>query len=120
MTLRLEQRDPPDLESESQRPSKRPREKSPVQETIVHAGGDLYLENGDVVLLAPIQLNEPEKLMAFRVDKVILSRYSVVFRDMWQLPSPDCRDMYDGVPYVRLHDESLHVTSLVNEIYRRG
>jgi hypothetical protein len=84
---------------ESTRNPKRPRPDESRDE-------DLYFEDGNVVISASNNVEDPS-LVYFRVHKSVLSKQSVVFRDMFSLPSfSDTDNMYDGVPLIYFHDDA--------------
>lgn len=92
----------------------------------------LWFPDGNVVLAT--------NRMCFRVHKSVLSLYSTVFRDMFDLPiapgpaddEPDAgetsnhgvinphSDLYDGLPLVKLSgDKDMDVVHLLRAIYER-
>ena len=76
----------------------------------------LYFEDGDIVLSAK---DGTDGRVVFRVDKVILSRHSQVFADMFRLPcAPGVNEEYEGAPLVALDDPGDAVEELLGFIYR--
>ena len=58
--------------------------------------GDVWLEDGNVVLVA--------EGTAFKVHQSVLSRNSEVFRDMFTVPQPSDAETFAGAPVVHLQD----------------
>jgi hypothetical protein len=76
---------------------------------------DLYFEDGNVIISTS---SGGDDLIYFRVHKSVLSKQSVVFRDMFSLPSvSDVDTMYDGVPLVRVHDDAKELKQFLQGIY---
>lgn len=74
----------------------------------------LYFSAGDVILAT--QKDGVRHL--FRVHKSILSHNSLVFEDMFALPSSESlNETYDNAPVVRMHDDFKDLESLLNVFY---
>ncbi|KAJ7232197.1 hypothetical protein B0H12DRAFT_1029079 [Mycena haematopus] len=77
----------------------------------------LYLADGNLIVAAPISEGDGG-MMLFRVHQSMLSLQSPVFAAMFTLPSPDTnRDIYDGVPFVRMPDDARDIESLLKVLY---
>lgn len=77
----------------------------------------LYLATGDLVL----SVDTSNSKTLFCVHKGVLSHHSVVFADMFALPSiVDVNDTYDGRPLVHLHDNCDEVEAFLNCLYNFG
>lgn len=92
-----------------ERPTKRPRQK---QEGC--RDDHLYLDDGNIVLSA---LDTDDGVVYFRVHRSVLSRQSPVFKDMFNIPTGDSVEKYDGVPLVRLHDGADDVKDFLRALY---
>jgi hypothetical protein len=75
---------------------------------------DLYFEDGNIIISAS---NASGDLIYFRVHKSILSKQSIVFRDMFSLPSVSDVETYDGVPLVHVHDDAKELKQFLQGIY---
>lgn len=78
----------------------------------------LYYEDGDVVLSS----DSVDQITTFyRVDKIILSRQSIVFQEMFALPMiPTPGEMYDGVAWVRMPDSTEELALFLEGLYSAG
>ena len=70
---------------------------------------DLRFEDGNIVLVAGNT--------ALCVHRGVLSLKSTVFSDMISVPQPDARDMVDGIPAVRLHDDPQDLIWFIDSMY---
>lgn len=70
---------------------------------------DLWFEDGNIILGA---VN-----ISFRLHRGILSRHSVVFRDMLMLPQGPESPKAFGCPLVQLHDKGEHLVMLFTVLY---
>ncbi|KAG7442134.1 uncharacterized protein BT62DRAFT_1079649 [Guyanagaster necrorhizus] len=70
-----------------------------------------WFEDGNIVLIAAN--------VAFKVHRGQLSRHSEVFEDMFQLPQPPAGAdlMYDGTPFVNLHDSAQDFAYFLGALY---
>lgn len=75
----------------------------------------LYFEDGDVVLSSD---SADHVTTFYRVDKIYLSRQSVVFQEMFGMPmNPSPAEMYDGVAWVRMPDPTEELEVLLSALY---
>jgi len=74
---------------------------------------DLYFEDGSIVLSAK---DTDGDLVYFRVHKSVLTKQSVIFKDMF-VPSPPEMEMYDDIPLVHLHDASKELKQFLQAMY---
>lgn len=80
---------------------------------------EAYFQDGDVVLHAVDAESKDDVL--FRVHRFMLSHNSLVFRDMFALPTtPAVNEVYDGVPLVRMPDDANDLASLLCVLYNPG
>ncbi|KAJ7180332.1 hypothetical protein C8R43DRAFT_871141 [Mycena crocata] len=87
----------------------------PILDGVRH--NSLYLADGNLVIAAPLS-DGGSGTMLFRIHQSMLSLQSPVFASMFTLPRPDAnRDVYDGVPFVRMPDDSKHIESLLKVLY---
>ena len=71
---------------------------------------DVWFPDGNIVLVA--------SGAAFKVHKGQLQRHSEIFRDMFSVPQPqDAQDLFDGCPWVELHDAPVDVLYLLRALY---
>ena len=70
---------------------------------------DIWFEDGNVVLVAGG--------VAFKVHRGQLERHSEIFRDLFSLPQPADRPMYQGFPTVELYDSPSDITFLLRALY---
>jgi hypothetical protein len=75
---------------------------------------DLYFEDGSIVLSAK---DTDGDLVYFRVHKSVLTKQSVIFKDMFSVPSPPEMEMYDDLPLVHLHDTSKELKQFLQAMY---
>ncbi|KLO08211.1 hypothetical protein SCHPADRAFT_835628, partial [Schizopora paradoxa] len=91
-----------------------------VEDVAAYEHDTLWLSDGNVVLAT--------KTYLFRVHKSVLSMRSSVFRDLFDLATPDANveenevvrispELYEGIPLVRLEDEGEDVEHLLKAIY---
>ncbi|KDQ58283.1 hypothetical protein JAAARDRAFT_262371 [Jaapia argillacea MUCL 33604] len=73
-----------------------------------------YFPDGNVVLAAE---NADHKLRHFRVHRSILALHSPVFADIFTMPVQPEAEQYDGVPLVRLSDQSEDVSEFLKSFY---
>ncbi|KAH8099840.1 hypothetical protein BXZ70DRAFT_941491 [Cristinia sonorae] len=75
----------------------------------------LYFEDGDVVLSS----DSADGVTTFyRIDKILLCRQSIIFREMFSLPMPEILgEMYDGVAWVRMPDPTEELERLLLAMY---
>ena len=79
----------------------------------------LYSEDGDLVIAA--EKKDENTVHMFRVNTAILKYHSRVFSDMLEMPAgPAGVELYDGVPVVRLPDESADVVRFLRVLYYPG
>ena len=79
-----------------------------------HVG--LYFADGDIVLSAAKAAGE--HIVFFRVDKVLLCRYSQVLRTLLSIPAhPDANETYDGVVRVHMPDTAEDLDRLLTALY---
>jgi hypothetical protein len=69
-----------------------------------------WFEDGNIIL-------ETEQTQ-FRVYRGILSRYSVVFKDMFDLSGPDGEGDVEGCPVVHLSDNAEELQHVLNALHR--
>lgn len=78
----------------------------------------LFLDDGDIVLAASTTQRPERRTILFRVDKIFLSRYSPIFKDMLSFdPGQGPHDTYDGAPRVNLTDGAEDLGSLLGAMY---
>ena len=76
----------------------------------------LYFEDGDIVLSS--EATKTQVTTFYRVDKVYLSRQSIIFQEMFMLPmEPSPADMYDGCPWIRMPDSTEDLQMLLGAMY---
>lgn len=82
-----------------------------VPQYVIHRSEDFFFEDANLVLIS----NED---VAFGVHRGVMRRISTVFHDMFevQLQVPKS-EMYDGLPFVRLHDSTADVRTFLQVIY---
>ncbi|OJT06747.1 hypothetical protein TRAPUB_2400 [Trametes pubescens] len=79
---------------------------------------DLYFDNGDVVLRAPISSEgRILKYQLFCVRKVVLSAHSDVFCNLFADASENVGPAYDGKPLINMVDEATEVSHLLLYLY---
>ena len=94
-------------------PSKRKRVEHPeLAHSQAYKRGDLWLDDGNVVLIA--------QNTAFRVHKSVLSRNSEVFRDMFTMPQPTDAETYEGCPVVHLQDSWKALGYILSALFDSG
>lgn len=70
---------------------------------------DIWFRDGNVVLVA--------SGFAFKVHKGQLSRHSEIFQDLFGVPQPQDQPLFDGCPFVELHDTPSDVLHLLRALY---
>ena len=80
----------------------------PSQESASKRDDQYWLEDGNLVLLAG--------QTAFRIDKGLLARQSIVFRDMFVASHPATGLTCDGCPIVRLSDSPEDLRALLQAL----
>ena len=75
---------------------------------------DLYFDDGNVIISASTPGGD---LKYFRVHNSMLSKQSIVFKDMLSMPSPSEVDTYDGLPLVHVHDDVKELKQFLQAIY---
>lgn len=76
---------------------------------------ELYHNDGNIVIAAVDQADE--NTVYFKVHQTILSKYSMVFSDMFSLPQAVDLESYDGAPVVVLPDDAKDVRAFLTAIY---
>lgn len=71
----------------------------------------VWFEDGNVILQA--------KGIQFRVHRSILATNSPIFRDMFQVGSPDVDPTCDGLPVVELPDDPVDLRRALDALYNR-
>ncbi|KAH7910070.1 hypothetical protein BJ138DRAFT_1153834 [Hygrophoropsis aurantiaca] len=95
-------------------PSTRKVELPMVMEDPFHKHESLYLSDGNIAISAP-RASGGE--MVFRVHQSMLAMHSKIFADMFSLPQSDEAEKYDGVPLVRLSDDSEGFEGVLKAMY---
>lgn len=79
---------------------------------------DLWLSDGNIIIVAPDDSQESDSLAhAFRVHKSVLAKHSPVLDDLFKLPQGLDAEVHEGVPIVRLTDSSSDVRDLLRMFY---
>jgi hypothetical protein len=73
----------------------------------------LYFSDGNIALLAP---QSPDRYVAFRVHRSLLSKISPVFEGLFMTPHVD-EESYEGVPLVYMADGADALESLFQLVY---
>ena len=74
----------------------------------------LYFPDGDIIL-SVLNKGQPTLL---RLHRVMLSHFSVTFKDILAIPSdPQVNEMYEGVPVIVMHDPYEDFTRMINVLY---
>lgn len=82
---------------------------------ILERHASLYFPDGDIVLCAPRANGD---VLAFRIDRVYLTRSSPVFRDLLSPPSAgNMTEAFDGAPVLRLSDDAAELANLLELLY---
>jgi hypothetical protein len=69
----------------------------------------LWFSDGNIILVAsPI---------AFKVHRGLIQRHSEVFDDLFSLPQPPEKDIFDGCPWVELYDDPSDLFHFLTAIY---
>ncbi|KAH7921351.1 hypothetical protein BV22DRAFT_1019553, partial [Leucogyrophana mollusca] len=74
----------------------------------------LYFFDGNIALLAP---KENGANVIFRVHKSILARHSLVFANMFVIHPSQDGETHDGIPVVRMPEDTEQTESLLNALY---
>lgn len=93
-----------------------PRPPDAPPELEVERSKTFYFPDGNIALFA----FEGRKHVVFRVHQSVLSLHSPVFASMFTLPPPSNtseRELYDGVPLVRMYDHSSDLSELLRALY---
>ena len=85
-----------------------------IDGVLCHRSSSLWFEDGNIVIQAKDRL--------FRVYKGILSRTSIVFRDMFGLPLPNkdvtsVGESLEGCPVVKVYDEVREIEFFLRAIF---
>ncbi|KAH8081311.1 hypothetical protein BXZ70DRAFT_959759 [Cristinia sonorae] len=70
---------------------------------------DVWFSDGNVVLIAGSA--------AFRVHKGQLERHSEIFQDLFSVPQPEGQLLFEGCPWVELHDSPSDILHLLHALY---
>lgn len=70
---------------------------------------DFWFADGNIVLIAAST--------AFKVHRGQLERHSEVFQDLFSIPQPEVQDLFDGCPWVEVHDAPDDVLYLLMALY---
>ena len=68
-----------------------------------------WFADGNVVIIAGST--------AFKVHRGQLERHSEVFKDLFTIPQPAVQEVFDGSPWVELHDAPADVLHLLMALY---
>ncbi|EKM55375.1 uncharacterized protein PHACADRAFT_255959 [Phanerochaete carnosa HHB-10118-sp] len=75
----------------------------------------LYFPDGDIVLCAPKANGD---VLAFRIDRVYLTRSSPVFRELLSSPpTGNMTEVFEGAPVLRLSDDATELANLLELLY---
>lgn len=78
----------------------------------------LYFPDGDIVLSADVTKGISRSTILLRVHRFMLSHNSVIFRDMFSVPTnPEVNEVYDGVSVVRMSDNGEDLACLIGALY---
>ncbi|KAI0345789.1 hypothetical protein BDW22DRAFT_913517 [Trametopsis cervina] len=79
---------------------------------------DVWLSDGNVVIVAEDKDDAPLKTYAFKCHRSVLARHSPVFDTLFTLPQPsEAGEEYDGAPVVRLPDPYKVLKSVLKMLY---
>jgi hypothetical protein len=70
---------------------------------------DFWFADGNIVLVVGSS--------AFKVHRGQLERHSEVFNDLFSIPQPDEQTLFEGTPWVELHDEPADVYHFLKALY---
>ena len=70
---------------------------------------DLWFADGNIVIIAGFT--------AFKVHRGQLERHSEIFRDLFCIPQPPVQEIFDGCPWVELHDTPADILYLLMALY---
>lgn len=80
----------------------------------------LYLEDGNVCLVSGLPDSSSPQTVFRGVHKSFLARHSLVFRDLFTLPTDaGTQDQYEGLPLVIMQDRTNEIESLLLTLYDR-
>ena len=71
--------------------------------------------DGNIIIAVETTYTKERHL--FRVHATVLSRQSVVFSDLFSLPTPDDEETIDGCPVILLLDDLEDVKDLLEVLY---
>ena len=72
---------------------------------------DLWFDDGNVVLMTDAES------MGFKVHRSILSRQSLVFHDMFEIPQPEDEEDWEGCPIIRVYDNATDLAIFIEVLY---
>lgn len=79
---------------------------------------ELYREDGDVVLQAPMSSKDkPPKFQLFCIQKALLSAHSVVFHNLFVDASANLGSTYEGRPLINMPDDAADLAHLLLYLY---
>lgn len=79
---------------------------------------ELYREDGDVVLQAPMSSKDnPPKFQLFCIQTALLSAHSVVFHNLFADASANLGSTYEGRPLINMPDDAADLTHLLLYLY---
>lgn len=96
------------------RSAKRPRSDSAAgasSKPALTQSSEFWIRDGNIILQA--------ETVQFRVHQGVLERNSSVFKDMFQVGSPDSQTLSDGLPLVEMHDSPADIELLLKALYNR-
>ena len=70
---------------------------------------DLWFSDGNIVIISG--------KAAFKVHRGQLERHSEVFRDLFSIPQPAIQELFEGCPWVELHDAPGDILYLLMALY---
>ena len=75
----------------------------------------LYFPDGDIILSVLTKKGRPAFL---RLHRVMLSHFSITFRDILAIPAdPQANEMYEGVPVIVMPDPHEDFVGLISALY---
>lgn len=89
-------------------------------EIVYHKDETLWLPDGNIVLAAREDLSCTESTTntrLFKCHKGVLSRHSVVFRDLFENACPCPTEQHDDTPLMTLWDSATDVKNLLTWLY---
>ncbi|KAI0345782.1 hypothetical protein BDW22DRAFT_1353373 [Trametopsis cervina] len=82
---------------------------------------ELWMEDGNVIIAAVDDISERKTTHIFKCHKSVLAQQSEVFLSMFSIPpSLNAKDLYDGLPFVRVTDSYKDVKRLLQLLYNSG